>query len=94
MNSDYNKIKFTIISLIEFVLLKLDDGVDKFRKIVDPSLDQLKKIIEELMEEAKEHDDERLNHYLFAAYALIEDVKNGCDDQLGEIHRKTLENLY
>lgn len=95
MANDYNKIKFTIITLIEFVLEKLDDGVDEFRKIVDPSLDELNDIIKKLMEEAKKHkDSEDLHHYLFAAYALIQDVKNGCDDKLGEIHKKNLKNLY
>lgn len=95
MTNDYSKIKFTIISLIDYVLVKLDDGVDEFRRIVDPSLDELNDIIKELMEEAKKHEDsENLNHYLFSAYSLIQDVKNGCDDKLGEIHKKNLKNLY
>lgn len=94
MKSDYNKIKFTIITLIGFVVEKLDDGVEKFKEIVDPSLNELEQIIIELMEEAKKHNDESLNHYLHAAYALIKDVKNGCDDNLGDIHKKNLKNLF
>ncbi|MCO6549544.1 MULTISPECIES: hypothetical protein [Gilliamella] len=94
MANDFNDIKFTIIKLIEFVVDKLDDGVESFRKIVDPSLDELEKIITDLMEEAKQHDDESLNHYIFAAYFLIKDIKNGCDDQVGLIHKKNLKNLY